>query len=155
MRNIIDMCNVNISNSLHSLYEASLLDIEGIINDGELLIDQFNMLKQYIFDVNNYKKRSSVFYTIEINDIKLLLAAIGFNNQKDLKIEVLKSRKFIKQIHNYGVCWTYTLINEHGDNVVIETSSVNGISFKTFINKELPRYIDNINDFMQNYKITH
>ena len=35
MKNIIDICNVNISNSLHSLYEASILD--NAISEASLL----------------------------------------------------------------------------------------------------------------------
>lgn len=38
MKNIIDICNVNISNSLHSLYEASILDVEGTLDSGESVV---------------------------------------------------------------------------------------------------------------------
>ena len=38
MKTLKDICNVNIPNSLHSLLEASLLDIEGTFKDG----DEFN-----------------------------------------------------------------------------------------------------------------
>ena len=38
MKNIIDICNVNISNSLHSLYESSLLgDIEDTLEYGDTI----------------------------------------------------------------------------------------------------------------------
>ena len=42
MKNIIDLCNVNITNSLHSLLEASILDIDANIKAGDDLIDKAN-----------------------------------------------------------------------------------------------------------------
>ena len=41
MKNIIDLCNVDISNSLHSLYEASLLDIDGTFEEGDNIEKEF------------------------------------------------------------------------------------------------------------------
>lgn len=41
MKNIIDICNVNISNSLHSLYEASILDIEDTLDSGENTVRKY------------------------------------------------------------------------------------------------------------------
>ena len=37
MKNLKDICNVNIPNSLHSLLEASILDIEGTMKSGDEL----------------------------------------------------------------------------------------------------------------------
>lgn len=37
MKSIYNICNENITNSLHSLYEASILDIDGTIEDGDKL----------------------------------------------------------------------------------------------------------------------
>ena len=42
MKNIIDLCNVNIPNSLHSLYEASILDIDANIKAGDDLNNAVN-----------------------------------------------------------------------------------------------------------------
>ena len=51
MKNIVDICNTNISNSLCSLCEASILDIEGAIDNGNKLIKdiekEFNKLIKF------------------------------------------------------------------------------------------------------------
>ena len=52
------------------LLEASLLDIEGTIEEGDLAINQFEDLKKFVLDKNNWKQTGSGRTTrhIEINN---------------------------------------------------------------------------------------
>ena len=53
MKNIIDICNVNIPNSLHSLYEASILaDVEDTLND-KTIFKKANDQIDWIYDMLN------------------------------------------------------------------------------------------------------
>lgn len=46
MKSIYNICNENITNSLHSLYEASLLDIEGTIEYGDKLSETDKLISK-------------------------------------------------------------------------------------------------------------
>ena len=85
MKDLKTLCNVNIPNSLHSLLEASILDIEGTIEEGDLAINQFEDLKKFVLDKNNWKQTGSGRSTryIEINyekPINMLVKCLHINN---------------------------------------------------------------------------
>ena len=72
MKDLKTLCNVNITNSLHSLLESSILDIEGTIKDGDkinnadlndILSTKSEELYNIIYDVlksNIYKNEKSI-----------------------------------------------------------------------------------------------
>jgi hypothetical protein len=69
MKSIYNICNENITNSLHSLYEASILDIDGTIEDGDKLSDIDKLI-------------SKVFSSSSKDD---------FNNNLDILIKSIKA----------------------------------------------------------------
>ena len=59
MKSIYNICNENITNSLHSLYEASILDIDGTIEDGDKISeDMFKLQWGYAY-LNNLPNRNA------------------------------------------------------------------------------------------------
>lgn len=63
MKDLQELCNVNISNSLHSLLESSLLDIKGTFKDGDEfnekygeLIEEFDNMKKLFTKQSKYEK---------------------------------------------------------------------------------------------------
>ena len=81
MKDLKTLCNVNIPNSIHSLLEASILDIEGTIEDGnkynnvdlEMLMNaksesEFNMLYDLLKEqIIRTEKRPEIF-TVEFHN---------------------------------------------------------------------------------------
>ena len=63
MKNITDICNENITNSLHSLYEASLLDIDGTLEiNNEDIVYTKEMIKSAVCQI--YKIAASKYLSV-------------------------------------------------------------------------------------------
>lgn len=62
MKSIYNLCNENITNSLHSLYEASILDIDANIKTGDELVANiemdFNKLRVMVMDKPIWKLKN-------------------------------------------------------------------------------------------------
>lgn len=82
MKSLRNICNENIPNSLHSLLEASLLDIEGTFKDGDEfnekygeVMEEFDNIKKLFTKQGKYEKIKApkgYVYTLRVPIPKLL-----------------------------------------------------------------------------------
>ena len=80
MKNIIDLCNVNITNSLHSLLEVSILDIDANMKAGDdyaalmnNIEKEFNLIKK--LTINTFRKGNDEYRWYCPNFLKMCLGA--------------------------------------------------------------------------------
>lgn len=112
MKNIIDICNKNIPNSLHSLYEASLLDIDGTIEDGDVISDFEGIISELMSSSSENKFSDtlnkliitikSTFKKFEANDLKQYYS--GKFDRSQIFIAIVKDtnsyyKNFKEQLH--------------------------------------------------------
>ena len=94
--------------NLKELLEASILDVEGTIKDGDVAISEFEDLKKFVLDKNNWKQTGSGRTTryIEINyekPIDMLVKCLHVNNPEIKYIQLKFYRTTMMKFYKGGV----------------------------------------------------
>lgn len=114
MKDLQELCNVNIPNSLHSLFEASLLDIEGTFKDGDEfnekygdLIEEFDNMKKLFTKQGKYEKIKApkgYVYTLRVPAKKLIDFSGAKTQCNGLMITINPPGGFHNKRYSASVC---------------------------------------------------
>lgn len=101
--------------SIIDIYEASLLDVEGTIKEGDLPINQFEDLKKFVLDKNNWKQTGSGPSSryIEINYEKPINELVKFLHTNNPKIKYVQFKFYRNTMMKFYKVGIYLWGNEN------------------------------------------
>ena len=110
-----DINNKEINNmkTLREILETSVLDIEGIIKDGDNILNLFNEFKKIILDKKSYKRNNRSTIKLSFADVDLyksMFSVAGIKNINDITIFISKRSEYNGWSDEDNPYWEWEMI---------------------------------------------